>query len=86
MVINIVSLVGAFLALLAYYMVSVDKWPASQRTYHWVNLISSVVLGCIAVYTGVLGYMLLNGVWGIVAVRSLYKMYRSRVQLNLATE
>lgn len=66
-----VSIIGALLALLAYYMVSTERWTPTGAPYNTTNLISCLVLGSVALSTGTAGYILLNSVWGILAVKHL---------------
>lgn len=74
--INTISIAGALLALLAYFMITTGRWKATDTIYHVVNLVSCLVLGGIAVYTGTAGYILLNVVWGAVAVHTLVKKFQ----------
>lgn len=62
---NILSLLGAAFVLLGYVMVATQRWSPTGLYFNLQNFASALLLGYVAVQTGVLGYMLLN-LFGIV--------------------
>lgn len=73
--INIISIVGAILALLAYISVVSGRFKPTGVPYNSINLLSCFVLGSVAVYTATAGYILLNIVWGLIATYHLIKSF-----------
>ena len=65
---------GAFLLLLAYGLVSGGKVSPSSRIYHLINLAgaSGIFLNTLA--KGAIPAMVLNIVWALVALYSLFKI------------
>lgn len=64
------SIIGALIALGAYLYVTYYA-KRVDKTYHVVNLIACFVLGYVAIATRTPGYLLLNAVWGCIAVKEL---------------
>lgn len=69
-----VSLIGATLTLIAYFMVSNNKWSPRSVVYQLTNLTSSCILGYVAVTYQDPGFMMLNFVWGAIGLWALIRI------------
>lgn len=63
MIIQALGLVGAFLVLVAYWMVSSGRFAPTAYAYIVVNAAGSMMLLTVAYYTMQLGYIVLNIAW-----------------------
>lgn len=82
MVINnlypILGYVGAFAYLLAYFLLSINKLRANQPVYHALNIVGAVGLTANAVYYTDLPNVVVNLVWGLIAVAALIVLFRKK--------
>lgn len=76
--VQIVSLVGALLTLLAYFMIATQRWSQKGYAYHTISLVSCFLLGYVSVVYKNMGYILLNLAWAAVAVHTLFGFYRDK--------
>ena len=71
MLMQIVSLVGAFLILSAYVANHRGWLGPQQRLYSLINLVGALLLGWVAVVDDRWGFILLEGVWALVSIPPL---------------
>ena len=67
------SVVGAVLILLAFFCLQRGWWTSDGRAYLWSNLIGATVLGVVAVYERLLGFVLLETIWAAVSLASIMR-------------
>jgi len=71
---QIISIVGAVLILAAYAAHQYGWLDRTHASYHWLNLVGSVVLTVIAFRASQWGFVLLEGVWAVVSVPPLIRV------------
>ena len=72
--INISGWVGTVLIVIAYYLVSANKIPVTDKNYQWLNLVGSVLLGVNVLYRQAWPAFALEVVWGVIAIMALAKL------------
>ncbi len=65
--------VGAFLILLAYFMVSHKRWNSRSEVFQLTNAIGAFLLAVNALYMQAYPFLILNTVWLAVALHALFK-------------
>ncbi len=71
-----VSVVGALAVLLAFAANQLGKVELDNLPYQLANLVGSAILTVVAVVEVQLGFILLEGVWALVSLRSVVKILR----------
>lgn len=74
--IGLLSILGAFLVLGAYFMLATERWSQREWPYHVTSLVSAVILTYVAVSLKSPGYLLLNVAWGVISLYTLAKIRR----------
>ncbi len=69
---------GALLLLAGYFLFSLSKFDEKLWAYHVFNFVSSLLLLINAIYTGSGPFMLVNGVWCIIATVAYIKEKRKK--------
>lgn len=73
MLIDIIGWLGAFLIILAYYLVSSKKTKGDSHSYQLLNLIGSIFLVINTYIKGAIPSAALNVVWALIAIKVLLK-------------
>lgn len=68
-----VSLTGALLVLGAFYGLQRGWWSRHGRAYLWANLVGATLLLVVAAFDRRAGFVVLEGAWAAVALRSLMR-------------
>jgi hypothetical protein len=77
-VIQLISLAGS-LAVLAAYLASQARWmPATSGRYLALNFAGSAILSGVAVVEAQWGFLLLEGVWALISLWGLLRLWRDR--------
>jgi hypothetical protein len=72
---HIFGFIGTILVLLAYLLLSAKKIDAESVKYQGMNLIGAVLLIIYAVVLTAWASVLLNVVWGFIAIFALAKLF-----------
>ena len=68
---QVLSLVGAALVLAAFAALQLGRLTAAQRGYQLPNFAGAACLCASALMTQSWGFVILNGVWGAIALATL---------------
>lgn len=73
MLIQIISLLGAFLILLAYFANSRQWLSPKDRSYNLMNLVGGLLLLWVAVVDRRAGFVILELAWALIAIPPLLR-------------
>ena len=76
--IDIVGWIGALSVLLAYLMVSLNRWASQSQKYQGMNLIGGLFLIINTIYFGAYPSSMVNLVWVSIAIYSLTRRRSSQ--------
>jgi hypothetical protein len=76
MIFEILGWTGAFIILLAYYLVSTKYIKSTAASYHFLNMLGSALVIFNVWYHMAIPAIILNSVWFLIALFSLVKMQR----------
>lgn len=71
---QIIGWIGAFLVVLAYFLVSYKKVDGASKIYQLMNLVGAVGVGVNAFYQQVWPPLAIQFVWGIIAIIALVRI------------
>jgi hypothetical protein len=74
---QIVGWIGAFLVVLAYFLVSYKKVQGDSGVYQLMNLVGAIGVGINAFYQEAWPSFAIQIVWGIIAIVALAKSLKS---------
>lgn len=75
--IQVVSLVGAFLILVPFALSQVGRMAVKSLPYQAMNLVGSAILTTVAIIGQQYGFILLEGVWAVMSGVGLNALLRS---------
>ncbi len=71
--VQILSLAGAGLILLAFFSLQRGWWKSQGRPYLWANLVGAALLTVVAVHDRRAGFILLEVIWALVSIWGLMR-------------
>ena len=74
---QIVGWVGAFLVVLAYFLVSYKKVEGDNRIYQFMNLFGALGVGVNVFYQQAWPALAIQVVWGTIAIIALIKSIKN---------
>ena len=75
---QVVQIAGAVLILVAFTAAQRGTVSPHSRSYLWLNLVGSLILGVVAAVEFDLGFLLLEAVWAAVSLWGLIQVTRGR--------
>lgn len=75
-VMQVLSLLGAVLCLIAFVLLQRGRWRSDGLGYLWANLLGSTLLTIVGAWDRRAGFVLLEGVWAIVSLLSMVRRLR----------
>ena len=80
MILQIVSVIGAVMILIAYGMIQNGIWRELNPGYLALNLIGSILLGIVAIYEQQAGFIILEFVWSVMALFGIARALKVRTE------
>lgn len=74
--------IGTFSYLLAYFFLSINKINAKQFIYQFLNVIGAIGLTTNAIYYADLPNVVVNLVWGVIALSALVVIFWKQKKQN----
>lgn len=85
--IQVVSVIGAILILLAYALIQLKVWNSNQKRYSITNLLGALLLSSIAFIEKQYGFLLLESAWAVISFYALagksIALYKQRVNKGI---
>ncbi len=69
--IQILSLLGAGMILVAFFFLQRGRWSSDHRLYLWANLLGAALLTVVAVWDRRAGFIVLEASWAVVSLWSI---------------
>lgn len=79
---QILGWIGTFAYLLAYFLLSINKINARQFIYQALNVVGAIGLTTNAIYYTDLPNVVVNLVWGIIALSALVVIFWKQKKQN----
>jgi hypothetical protein len=76
--VQIISIVGSILILVAYTANQAGRLTAEQLSYSLLNVIGAGILATVAAIEEQWGFLLLEGVWTVVSIAALMRTSSGR--------
>lgn len=80
MILQVISVMGAIMILVAYGMIQNGVWRELNPGYLALNLFGSILLGIVAVYEQQAGFIILEFVWAIMALFGVARALKLRTE------
>ncbi|MCU0415923.1 MAG: hypothetical protein MUE33_01945 [Cytophagaceae bacterium] len=78
LIIESIGWIGAILVLYAYFLNSTNKVDSTNGYYQWLNLLGALCLILHTIYNNALPSAFVNVIWTIVAIYSLFRIYKNK--------
>ena len=78
MIITLVGFIGMGLVLIAFIMLEFKKWKAESLIYDSFNALGAFLLAAYAFILKSYPFLIINIVWGLVAVYDIFKKKRHK--------
>ena len=73
---QIISVIGAGLILLAFFLLQRGRWPSESAAYLWANFFGSGLLAVVAIWDRRLGFIFLEVAWALISLASIIRIAR----------
>lgn len=73
---NIINSAGVSLILLAFLLLTINKLKPTDKAYNLLNLGGAALVGCGSYLINAIPFVILEIVWGMVAIYALIKNRR----------
>ena len=77
-IIQIISLIGAFLILIPFAALSLKKMEAKSFSYNILNFIGALLLTITAFVNKQYGFILLESIWSVIGLIGLIKSLKNK--------
>ncbi len=74
---DIIATIGVTLLLIAFFLQSLKIITAESKTYAFLNLFGAAIAGYASWLIPFMPFVILEGVWCVVALYSLLKIYKN---------
>lgn len=74
---DIIATIGVTLLLIAFFLQSLKIVKTESKTYAFLNLLGASIAGYASWLIPFMPFVILEGVWSIVAIYSLFKIYKN---------
>ena len=85
-IIDCIGILGMLLVLFSFYRTSIGKWTGKSMWYELDNLFGAMLMGVYAFSKGAYVNIVLNIVWGAVALRGVTTLAERRMSRKLAKQ
>ena len=82
---HLIGGIGTILVLTAYFLVSTGRVPSKSLGFQGINLVGAILLTIYGFMLFAWATVALNGVWGLIAIVALFRVFRDRSKRNGAT-
>lgn len=82
MLLQLASILGATLILLAYFALQRRWWSSHSWIYLWCNFVGAILLTGVALVDRRIGFIVLEAVWALVTVQTMLARSRSMTTEN----
>lgn len=82
---HVIGGIGTILVLTAYFLVSTGRVPSRSLGFQGINLVGAILLTIYGFMLFAWATVALNGVWGLIAIVALFRVFRDRSKRNGAT-
>lgn len=69
---------GVILFVVAYLLLSIEVLDAKKDSYHWLNFLGALCLVINAISIEDNPTIVVNGIWGIIAIVTVLRMYSKK--------
>ena len=70
---NTINSAGVFLILIAFFLLTLKKIKPEDKSYNILNLVGAILTGYGSYLINAMPFVILECVWGLVAIYALYK-------------
>ncbi|HNV26571.1 MAG TPA: hypothetical protein PKI21_09875 [Nitrospira sp.] len=78
MIMQVISVIGALMVLIAYGLIQAGTWRELDAGYLTLNIIGSLLLGIVAIEDRRVGFVLLEFAWAGIALVGVARSIRAR--------
>ena len=82
MVLQVLSVIGALMILLAYGLIQSGVWRELDPAYLALNIVGSLILGFVAIEDRRLGFILLEFAWAGIGLVGVVRAVKARKTLR----
>lgn len=79
---HVIGGIGTILVLTAYFLVSTGRVHSTSLAFQGINLVGAILLTIYGFLLFAWATVALNGVWGLIAIVALFRVFRDRSKRN----